>query len=212
MKLIALSLVSLFALAGIARADVTGDYVEARSASVFTGACHFNGELVTTGREAIVAWSIKSGSFDEVDLTGIRAMAIVSSSENLSDQSATRRAEVIVDDAASQEQLKAVVAMLKAKSSDTLGSIVSVRRAPVRFDQRDGRFTVAAGKIAKLDIRAMPDDACCKQPNDVWYTPLTKLTSQKVGYTATARYVGGAAGDGWERGDENSAFYGQFTL
>jgi len=27
---------------------IKGDYVEARTASVFAGACHYNGELVTT--------------------------------------------------------------------------------------------------------------------------------------------------------------------
>ena len=35
---------------------IAGDYVEARTASVFAGACHYNGELVTTGRDAIMAW------------------------------------------------------------------------------------------------------------------------------------------------------------
>lgn len=34
---------------------IVGDYVEARTASVFAGACHYNGELVTTGHEAVAA-------------------------------------------------------------------------------------------------------------------------------------------------------------
>src|SRR5262249_24632230 len=37
-----------------------GDYVEVRSASVFAGACHFNGENVTTGRDAMLAWNVES--------------------------------------------------------------------------------------------------------------------------------------------------------
>jgi hypothetical protein len=30
--------------------SMRGDYVEVRTASVFAGACHYNGEFVTTGR------------------------------------------------------------------------------------------------------------------------------------------------------------------
>jgi len=56
---------------------IKGDYVEARTASVFAGACHYNGELVTTGHEAVAAWSFASGSRDGVDLSGVRAAAAI---------------------------------------------------------------------------------------------------------------------------------------
>ena len=35
-------------------APIKGDYVEARTASVFAGACHYNGELVTTAKSMLV--------------------------------------------------------------------------------------------------------------------------------------------------------------
>ena len=35
--------------------EPAGTYVEARTASVFAGACHYNSELVTAGREALLA-------------------------------------------------------------------------------------------------------------------------------------------------------------
>src|SRR6266851_8826683 len=80
--------------------SVKGDYVEVRTASVFAGACHFNGEVTTTGREALMAWSITSGKWKGVDLTGLRAIASVSADDNLSNSQARRRAEVIVDKSA----------------------------------------------------------------------------------------------------------------
>jgi hypothetical protein len=213
MKSVAIAFaVALLAFATTLRAEITGDYVEARSASVFTGACHFNGEVVTTGRDAIVAWNIKQGTFDQVDLAGVRAVAVVSSDQNLSERDAVRKTELVIDESASQQQAEALVAMLNAKSSASIGSIVAVKRAPIRISQENGRSIVTAGDIAKLDIQAMPDGECCKQPNNVWYTPLVTLSDQKVGYTTAASYVGGAAGAAWERGDENSAFYGKFTL
>src|SRR5438105_15948717 len=72
---------------------VKGDYVEVRTASVFAGACHFNGEVTTTGREALMAWNVTAGKWNGVDLTGVRAIAVVSSADNLSNPQARRAAE-----------------------------------------------------------------------------------------------------------------------
>src|SRR5687768_7422024 len=79
------------------RADnsiVKGDYVEVRTASVFAGACHYNGELTTAGRDALMAWNVKSGQWRGIDLTGVRIVAIVSADANLSDNTAERRSEI----------------------------------------------------------------------------------------------------------------------
>ena len=70
--------------------SLRGEYVEVRTASVFAGACHYNGEVVTTGRDAMMAWNVTSGKWQGVDLTGVRAMAIVNSTSNLSEQNAAR--------------------------------------------------------------------------------------------------------------------------
>src|SRR5713226_10694247 len=77
--------------------SVNGDYVEVRTASVFAGACHYNGEVTTTGRDAMMAWNVTSGKWNGVDLTGVRAVAIVTSEVNLSDRDAARRSEIIID-------------------------------------------------------------------------------------------------------------------
>src|SRR6267143_7116366 len=77
--------------------SVKGDYVEVRTASVFAGACHYNGEVTTTGRDAMMAWHVTSGKWNGVDLTGRRVIAVVSSDDNLSNAQAGRRAELIMD-------------------------------------------------------------------------------------------------------------------
>ena len=91
-----------------ARTSVAGDYVEVRTASVFAGACHYNGELMTTGREAVLAWQINSGAWQGTDLAGVRVLAVVSADANLADAQAARRAEVVVDSAATEAQASAV--------------------------------------------------------------------------------------------------------
>src|SRR5712691_13337040 len=73
---------------------VRGDYVEVRTASVFAGACHYNGEVTTTGRDALMAWNVTAGKWNGVDLAGVRAVAIVTSEVNLSDNDAARRSEI----------------------------------------------------------------------------------------------------------------------
>jgi hypothetical protein len=192
--------------------SVAGDYVEVRTASVFAGACHYNGELMTTGREAVMAWQINSGAWQGTDLAGVRALAVVSADANLADAKAVRRAEVVVDSAASEAQASAVVAALKSKYADVLGHVIIVRRAPVSFAHEAENYSVSAPNVAELTVRAMPNHECCRMPQLVWYTPLVPLAGRKVGLTLKASYDGGAAGERWQQEGQNSAFYGSFAF
>src|ERR1051325_2102578 len=96
---------------------ITGDYVEVRTASVLTGACHYNGELVTTGNDALAAWNFQSGQWNGVDLSGVRAIAAITSTENLGLDSGQRKAELIVDSSASKEQVTALTNLLQTRSA-----------------------------------------------------------------------------------------------
>src|SRR6267143_5007288 len=113
--------------------SVKGDYVEVRTASVFAGACHYNGEVTTTGRDALMAWNVTSGSWEGVDLKGVRAIAVVSADDNLSNAQAGRRSELIIDKAASHAQAVAMLDAIKSRYADTLGQIISVRTAAIDF-------------------------------------------------------------------------------
>jgi len=191
---------------------VKGDYVEVRTASVFAGACHYNGELTTSGRDALLAWNVTSGQWRGVDLAGVRVVAILSADANLAEQGSSRRSELIVDQQASHAQAAAIVEALKARYAALLGKIVSVRSAPINF-QREGRaYAVSASGLVSINVEAMPNDLCCKMPSMVWYSPLMSLENRKVGYTRKAAYAGSNVGEAWQRASENSAFYGSFTF
>jgi len=191
---------------------ITGDYVEARTASVFAGACHYNGELVTTGRDAIMAWSFNAGSFNGVDLAGVKAAASVTSDASLGDEHAARKVELVVDTQATSAQATAVAELVKEKVSAKLGQIVTVRRAPVSFAHTSNQYAVKVEGFASMTVSPMPDNACCAQPNLVWYSPLSPIENRKVGYTSFAAYTAGSLGEPWQRESENSAFYGTFTF
>ena len=190
---------------------VRGEYVEVRTASVFAGACHYNGEVVTTGRDALMAWNVTSGKWQNVDLSGVRAMAIVNSASNLSEPNAARQSEIIIDTNASRKQAQAMLSALKVRYASSLGEIVEVRNAPITFEHKDRTYTVKADD-ATINVEAMPNDLCCKMPNLVWYKPLVGLENRKVGYTINATYGGRKVTDPWSRSGENSAFYGLFAL
>lgn len=191
--------------------SVRGDYVEVRTASVFAGACHYNGEVVTAGRDAMMAWNVSAGKWNGVDLGGVRAMAIVSSQSNLGEENASRQAEVIIDSSASNAQANAMLSALKEKYAASLGRVVEVRHAPITFEHKGREYAVKADD-ATINVEAMPNDLCCKMPNLVWYAPLVRLENRKVGYTSHASYGGHKVSDPWSRSGENSAFYGTFGL
>ena len=193
-------------------ASLRGDYVEVRTASVFAGACHYNGEVVTTGRDALMAWNVTSGQWRGVDLTGVRVVAIVSADANLSDNDAVRKSEIIINREASHAQAVAILDALKTRYAAALGKIVAVRSAPLSFHREGKTYSVNAGDLASINVEPMPNDLCCKMPNLVWYSPLVSLEDRKVGYTTNARYGGKTVSDPWQRSGENSAFYGSFAL
>ncbi|HKU76528.1 MAG TPA: DUF1326 domain-containing protein [Pyrinomonadaceae bacterium] len=212
--ILAAMFVAVSALVFSSRAEsvsLRGDYVEVRTASVFAGACHYNGEVVTTGRDALMAWNVTSGKWQGVDLTGVRVLAIVSSDANLAETSTARQSEIIIDSGASRTQALAITNALTEKYAASLGKIVEVRTAPITFE-RSGRTYAVVTNEAAINVEAMPNDLCCKMPNLVWYAPLVGLENRKVGYTSKALYSGKVVGEPWSRSGENSAFYGTFSL
>jgi hypothetical protein len=190
--------------------SLRGDYVEVRTASVFAGACHYNGEVTTAGREAMMAWNVASGKWQGVDLAGVKVMAIVSSESNLGDKDAARQSEIVID-SPSRAQSLAMLNAIREKYAASLGKVVKVRDAKISF-VREGRTYAVAADDATINVEAMPNDLCCKMPNLVWYTPMVGLENRKVGYTTNANYSGNTVSEQWSRSGENSAFYGSFAL
>jgi len=212
--ILAAIIIAVGALAFSSQAEnvsLRGDYVVVRTASVFAGACHYNCEVVTTGRDAMMAWKVNSGKWQGIDLSGVRVLAVVSADANLAENNAGRQSEIIIDSQASRQQALAMVNALKEKYAASLGRVVEVRTAPISFE-RNGRTYAVVTDEAAINVEGMPNDLCCRMPNLVWYAPLVGLENRKVGYTSKALYNGKVVGEPWSRSGENSAFYGTFSL
>ncbi len=81
------ALISLVACLSISMAaqEIRGDYLETRSADVYTGQCFTNGEVNLVGNEAILAWHVQSGSWGGVPLQGLTVAAAVRARGTLGD-------------------------------------------------------------------------------------------------------------------------------
>jgi hypothetical protein len=187
-----------------------GDYVEARTASVFAGACHFGAEATTQGRAAVLGWHVRAGAHRGVDLSGVDAVAVVSAEANLADPAAARRAVLYLDAAATPAQREAVRAWLVAEHGASLGRVVRVKVTPVGVERDGDAFALSAGLDVELSGDALPDRACCRMPYDVWYEPLAPVAGRLVGRTQEFRVRERALDRAWSRPGENAAFFGRF--
>src|SRR5947209_14086192 len=96
-------------------AGIRGDYIEARTADVFTGPCFSNAEVFIYGNQAVMAWKVTEGSYQGVDLSGLGVAAAVRGTTTFSkDQADAARSVLIVDAKADARQRDALVALAKA--------------------------------------------------------------------------------------------------
>src|ERR1039457_715034 len=74
---------SISLAAGLPARGVTGNYIEARTADVFTGPCFANGEVEMNGKEAVFGWKINSGTWHGVSLEGLSVVGVIRSEHTL---------------------------------------------------------------------------------------------------------------------------------
>ena len=68
---------------GIPAHGITGNYIEARTADVYTGPCFANGEAEQVGREAVFGWRINEGQWKGVNLAGLSVVGVIRSEHTL---------------------------------------------------------------------------------------------------------------------------------
>lgn len=197
---------------GVAPVAPHGRYVEARTASVFAGACHFGGERTTAGREALLAWHVEGGAYEQVDLAGVDAVLAIASDANLAEPAAARRSVLYVGERASEAQRAALARLLEAELGAALGRLQAVLAVPLVLDLSAEDYRVECAGRFELRGSTLPDRACCKMPFQVWYAPLAPVETPIVGNDAAFEYQDTLLGRVWSRPDENAAFLGAFRF
>jgi hypothetical protein len=196
------------------KSTVTGEYVEARTAEVFTGGCIMNSEAETVGKQAVLAWKVDRGSFNGISIDGLSVVAAISGDRNLGMQEmggekATVRSAMIVDERANPAQQIALVAMANQLSKGLVGTIVQVTSAPIQFADHGSEIQVSAGQVT-LDVnKHLTHDPSCGAM--LWFHPLSSVDDAAIGVASQHLFTGSALGTKWSDPNKRSAFFGTFT-
>jgi len=209
-----LLLISAPAFAG----QIYGDYVETRSADIYTGPCFANAEVGLVGDQATLAWRIRKGEWKGVSLDGLSVVAVAKASATLGDpfdNPFPARAVLIVDQNATEDQKCALVEFAQSVGGRLLENIVGVQSAPISMKigeaDQHGSVVLTAGRLARIQTRALSDkDHICG--NEVaYYPPLTELTHAMPAYTIADEFQGTGLDRECRIFGKRSAFVGTFS-
>lgn len=199
--------------------SISGDYIETRSADVWTGPCVANGEMNLVGDQAILAWRINKGEFKGVSLDGLSVVGVVKAHATLGDQynnPLPAKAVVIVDERACGEQQKALVEFAQSMAGELLKNVVQVVRAPISVEVsgEGGHYSktlVRAGNIAGIQTRAIDgkDHMCGNE--EIFYQPLVETIHSMPAVAELDQFVGTGLDVSWTVHGKRSAFVGTFA-
>ncbi len=202
----------------IAKSSVRGEYMEARNADVYTGACFANAEEGLVGDLAVLGWKIDKGSFEGVKLDGLGVVGVVRAKSTLGDKFGEAypvKSVLLIDSKADPAQRQALKAFAQRMGGDLLQNVVHIEYQPVDMKVKDGNIhlaeaTLTAGPMARISTRALDDgDQICHH-EEVWYQPLTKLDHAMPAFTITSSYRGPDLDAQWNTAEKRSAFVGSF--
>jgi hypothetical protein len=202
-------------LAAAPAAAISGHYLEARTADVYTGPCFANSEVNLAGREAILAWRVADGGWNGMDLAGLSVVAVIAAEATLGDAAGgelSPRALVLVDERADRGQRAALVDLARELGGELLGEVRAIRPAPIELEvgERPGYARLAAGEVASLATRSLnhSDHLCGNET--VYYQPLAPTARAVPAVTLEHRFTGDGLGKTWSSPGKRSAFVGTF--
>jgi hypothetical protein len=215
---------ALIALPSGARAaqpagHVSGEYIESRTADVYTGPCFANSEVNLTGQEAVLAWHVDKGTWESVSLDGLSVAAVVRANATLGDAFSNpfpAKAVLIVDQRANAAQRAALVNFAQAQAGKLLSNVVATETRPIRFTvdaSKHGTASLEVGDLAQITTRAITEaDEICHN-EDVYYQPLVSHLTHAMPAVATkSSYSGNHLGSTWNESNRRSAFIGTFVV
>jgi hypothetical protein len=210
--------VSILAGASLHKTDLRGEYVEARTADVYTGPCFANSEVNLAGDLAVMGWKIGEGAWQGVKLDGLAVVGVIRASSTLGNVDRSPypvKAVLIVDERADALQRIALRGFAQHMGGDLLQDIARVEYQPIELSFAQGNVhsmeaRLQAGKLARIETRSLAegDDICHNE--GVWYRPLTKLDHAMPAFTLAQGYAGAGLDSTWMSHDSRSSFVGTF--
>ncbi len=214
-------LIASLAFAGnLPSTSIRGEYIEARTADVYTGPCFANSEVGLAGDLAVMGWKIEKGSFQGVNLDGLSVMGVLRASGTLGDVTAPVypvKSVLVIDDRANAEQRLALRAFAQRMAGKLLADVVRIEYQPIEMaiagdNVHSARATMTAGNMVKLQTRALAEtDQICHNEG-VWYQPLAETDHAMPAYTVANDYSGKGLGTVWNYTGNRGSFVGTFQI
>ena len=209
----------LSSAAALSAAAVSGDYIEVRSADVYTGPCFANSQVDLEGKQAILAWRIQKGSWQGVNLDGLSVLAVVQAGATLGDPYHSpypAKAVLIVDQRANTVERHALEALVRSEAGKLVTDIVRVEAAPIQLSvgrgDDHGSVSLVAGNLVRVRTRSLCEgDHICGN-EELYYPPLVQTAHAMPAFTLEEAFQGKGLGTAWTRADTRSAFVGTFAL
>ena len=196
---------------------VTGQYVEARTCDVWTGACFANAEMNLAGKHAVLAWKVDKGSFAGVPLTGLTIVAVIEATDTLGmPQSGPAKAVLLVDERASADQKEALIAIAKRLGGPLTQNVVRVESRAIEMETGlcpQGTCAFVDAGVARVETRCLNpvEDKVCGH-EEGFYPPLSKAVKVRSAGVKENRYSGNVFGSRWHDSERRGAYVGVFSL
>ena len=215
---------TLCALAALAHPSVSfadglkGDYLETRTCDVYTGPCFANGQVGMAGNDAMMAWNIERGSYDGVELAGLKVVVVTTATDTLGFGGTLKinpqeiRSLVIVDEKATPKQRDALVSFASRYARHS-GEIVKVVSSPIEMttDHFEAAGMLKAGKLAEISTRRLNKGDCVCSNEVTFYPPLNEVKNATPAYTVAGSFNGPALGTKWSTPGTRSSFLASFS-
>lgn len=196
---------------------ISGEYVEARTCDVWTGACFANSDANFAGKHAVLAWRVEQGEWDGVSLNGLSVLAVVEATNTLGmQQSGPAKAAVIVDQRADAHQRQALVKLARRLGGELIQNIVRVDAAEISLSVNHcpkGGCAKVCGGAVRVETRCFRDDedkACGHEEN--YYPPLSSEVKVDAAFVREHTYTGQAFGKTWCDAARRGGYVGKFAV
>ena len=197
---------------------ISGDYLEVRSCDVYTGPCFANAEMGLTGKEGMLVWSVREGSWNGVKLDGLNVIAVVRTDGTLGDlryQPRSGKAVLVVDTLATPRQSEALVDLARSLAGGLINEVAEVKTTPMEVAigtcGNKGCASVKAGKLVQITTRCLgsKDHLCGNE--ETFYPPLTEVIGAYPVFTELASFEGTGLDLTWAMVEKRNAFLGHFA-
>jgi len=217
-SMLALTAVAAFA-GGNTTPTISGDYLEVRSCDVYTGPCFANAEMNLAGKEGMLLWSVREGTWNGVDLKGLNVMAVLKTDSTLGDSKFPLRsgnAVLIVDAKATAKQKEALSDFARTMADKLIGKVVDVKTAPIEAKlgtcDKSGCASVKAGDLAEISTSCLGNKHHVCGNEETFYPPLSKVEGAYPVFTEVAAYKGTGLDCTWQITGTRSAFLASFSV